>query len=103
MTREEAINVLVESKRQNEVTRDNPNTFFKTKDIEVGQKAAQRRIDALDIAISALRAQQEAEKNEPLRCTGCFYLEENCAPCTHCIRAAGYADYYRRKPEEGTI
>ena len=37
--------------------------------------------------------------NEPLRCTGCYYLDEQCAPCDHCIRAAGYADYYRRPPE----
>lgn len=28
MTREEAISVLEESKRQNEIMRDNPNTFF---------------------------------------------------------------------------
>ena len=38
-------------------------------------------------------------QNEPLRCTGCYYLNEQCVPCAHCIRAAGYADYYRRPPE----
>ena len=37
--------------------------------------------------------------NEPLRCTGCMYLDADVAPCVHCIRAAGYADYYRRPPE----
>lgn len=29
-----------------------------------------------------------------LRCTGCDYLDRNNAPCAHCVRAAGYADYY---------
>lgn len=57
--------------------------------------------DACRVVCAALRAQQQAEKKEPLCCTECFYLEEDCAPCAHCIRAAGYADYYRRKPEEG--
>ena len=34
-------------------------------------------------------------KNEPLTCTGCCYLDEQCAPCASCIRAQKYADYYR--------
>lgn len=38
-------------------------------------------------------------QNEPLTCAGCDYLDEECSPCAHCIRAAGYADYYRRPPE----
>lgn len=37
--------------------------------------------------------------NEPLTCAGCYYLDGQCAPCAHCRRAAGYADYYRRPPE----
>ena len=37
--------------------------------------------------------------NEPLTCAGCYYLDGQCAPCAHCRRAAGYADYYRRLPE----
>lgn len=37
--------------------------------------------------------------NEPLPCAGCYYLDEQCAPCAYCIRFAGYADYYRRPPE----
>ena len=37
--------------------------------------------------------------NEPLRCTGCMYLDEDFVPCVHCVRAAGYSDYYRRPPE----
>lgn len=59
MTREEAIKVLEESKRQNEVMRDNPNTFYKTSDIVNGMKNAQKRIDAIQMAISALREQEE--------------------------------------------
>lgn len=38
-------------------------------------------------------------QNEPLRCTGCMYLDEDFVPCVHCVRAAGYADYYCRPPE----
>ena len=38
-------------------------------------------------------------QNEPLTCAGCYYLDGQCAPCAHCRRAAGYADYYRRPPE----
>lgn len=37
--------------------------------------------------------------NEPLTCTGCQYLDEQCAPCASCIRAQKYADYYHRPPE----
>ena len=58
MTNEEAISVLEESKRQNEIMRDNPNTFFKVSDIVTGEKNAQKRIDALNMAISALRQQE---------------------------------------------
>lgn len=36
---------------------------------------------------------------EPLTCTGCQYLDEQCAPCASCIRARRYKDYYRRQPE----
>ena len=70
MTREEAISVLQESKRQNEIMRDNPNTFFKVSDIVTGAKNAQKRIDALNMAISALRQQEHfrevTKKVEPL-------------------------------------
>lgn len=45
----------------------------------------------------------EAETlNKPLQltgCHGCYYLDEQCAPCAYCIRSAGYADYFRRPPE----
>ena len=70
MTIEEAISVLEESKRQNEIMRDNPNTFFKVSDIVTGEKNAQKRIDALNMAISALRQQDHfrdlTKKVEPL-------------------------------------
>ena len=67
MTREEAISVLEESKRQNEIMRDNPNTFFKVSDIVTGEKNAQKRIDALNMAISALLQQETVtNRNDPL-------------------------------------
>ena len=37
--------------------------------------------------------------NEPLTCAGCYYLDEQCAPCAYCRRSTGYADYYRCPPE----
>ena len=70
MTNEEAISVLEESKRQNEIMRDNPNTFFKVSDIVTGEKNAQKRIDALNMAIYALRQQEHfrdlTKKMEPM-------------------------------------
>lgn len=35
---------------------------------------------------------------EVLSCAGCDYLDREEVPCAHCIRAAGYADYY--KPQQ---
>ena len=55
MTREEAIAVLEESKRQNKIMRDNPTTFWASYQIADGIKNTKRRIDALDAALSALR------------------------------------------------
>lgn len=55
MTREEAINILSESKRQNEVMRDSPSTFWASHQMADGVKNAERRIAALDLALSALR------------------------------------------------
>ena len=64
MTREEAIAVLAESKRQNEVMRDNPSTFFVSHQMADGVKNAERRIAALDMALSALRpvSREQVEK-----------------------------------------
>ena len=61
MTREEAIALLAESKRQNEVMRDNPSTFWESHKMADGVKNAERRIAALDMAIDALDP-----PNEPL-------------------------------------
>ena len=55
MTREEAIDILAESKRQNEVMRDNPSTFWASHQMADGVKNAERRIATLDLALSALR------------------------------------------------
>ena len=64
MTREEAIAVLEESKRQNEIMRDNPTTFWAPYQIADGIKNTERRIDALDAALSALRpvSREQVEK-----------------------------------------
>ena len=55
VTREEAIDILAESKRQNEVMRDNPSTFLVSHQMADGVKNAERRIAALNLALSALR------------------------------------------------
>ena len=55
MTREEAIVVLEESKRQNEVMRDNPSTFWASHQMADGVKNSEKRIAALDLALTALR------------------------------------------------
>ena len=75
MTREETIAVLAESKRQNEVMRDNPSTFWASHQMADGVKNAERRIAALDIALSALRpvSREEVEKSW----AGCEYCEKH--------------------------
>ena len=55
MTREETISILEESKRQNEIMRDNPSTFWASHQMAEGVKNSKRRIEALDHALSALR------------------------------------------------
>ena len=64
MTREETISILEESKRQNEIMRDNPSTFWESHQMADGVKNAERRIAALDIALSALRpvSREQVEK-----------------------------------------
>ena len=64
MTREEAIAVLVESKRQNEVMRDNPSTFWASHQMADGVKNTERRIAALDMALASLRpvSREQVEK-----------------------------------------
>ena len=64
MTLEEAIDILAESKRQNEVMRDNPSTFWESHQVADGVKNAERRIAALDFALAALRpvSREQVEK-----------------------------------------
>ena len=64
MTLEEAIDILAESKRQNEVMRDNPSTFWASHQMADGVKNAERRIAALDMALTALRpvSREQVEK-----------------------------------------
>ena len=64
MTREEAINILSESKRQNEVMRDNPSTFWASHQMADGVKNSEKRIVALDLALAALRGptREQVEK-----------------------------------------
>ena len=74
MTREEAIAVLAESKRQNEVMRDNPSTFWASHQMADGVKNAERRIAALDIALSALRP---VSREQVILCKDCRYWQGN--------------------------
>ena len=64
MTREEAIATLEESKRQNKIMIDNPTTFWASYQMADGVKNAERRIAALDLALSALRpvSREQVEK-----------------------------------------
>ena len=64
MTREETISILEESKRQNEIMRDNPSTFWASHQMAEGVKNAQRRIAALDFSLAALRpvSREQVEK-----------------------------------------
>ena len=73
MTRKEAIDILAESKRQNEVMRDNPSTFWASHQMADGVKNAERRIAALDMALSALSpvSRERVEKAFP----GCDYCK----------------------------
>ena len=64
MTREETISILEESKRQNEIMRDNPSTFWASHQMAEGIKNAKRRIEAFEIALTALRpvSREQVEK-----------------------------------------
>ena len=64
MTREETISILEESKRQNEIMRDNPSTFWTQYQMADGIKNAETRIEALDLALAALRGptREQVEK-----------------------------------------
>ena len=98
MTLEEAIDILAESKRQNEVMRDNPSTFWASHQMADGVKNAERRIAALNLALSALRpvSREQVEKvwrGEWLHDPETGY--EHCDKCSHTI---SLDDYLNRKP-----
>ena len=72
MTREEAIAVLEESKRQNEIMRDNPTTFWASHQMADGVKNAKRRIAALELALTALRPVSREQVDKVWRgCSWC--------------------------------
>lgn len=95
MTREEAIAVLEESKRQNEIMRDNPTTFWASYQIADGIKNTKRRIDALDAALAALRHQIWEEqvwhdaKTDPPKTPGLYYGKKD---DTNSMYACQYRD-----------
>lgn len=84
MTLEEAIDILAESKRQNEVMRDNPSTFWASHQMADGVKNAERRIAALDMALAALRpvSRERVEKAFP-ECRYCNEEWGTCNPITN--------------------
>lgn len=92
MTREEAIDILAESKRQNEVMRDNPSTFLVSHQMADGVKNAERRIAALNLALSALRpvSREQVERVWP-----------GCEACKDAGLAIGEVQFYG--PFEGPI
>ena len=103
MTLEEAIAVLEESKRQNEIMRDNPSTFWASYQMADGVKNAERRIAALDLAITALRpvSREQVEKvwrahwNESTHLGGFVY-------CSRCGYNALEANNYTFCPKCGS-
>lgn len=95
MTREEAIDILAESKRQNEVMRDNPSTFLVSHQMADGVKNAERRIAALNLALSALRpvSRERVEKAEWIWSTGDVYICSSCGEKTHVDECMGTPIY----------
>ena len=87
MTLEEAIAVLEESKRQNEIMRDNPTTFWASYQMADGIKNTKRRIDALGASLSALRpvSREQVEKvwRGEWKPTESPYMNE-CEDCSVC-------------------
>ena len=89
MMREEAIAVLAESKRQNEVMRDNPSTFWESHQMADGVKNAERRIAAIDMALSALRpvSREQVEKvwrGEWVGVPSMGVYDTVCSKCGYC-------------------
>lgn len=103
MTREETISILEESKRQNEIMRDNPSTFWASHQMADGVKNAERRIAAFNMALSALRpvSREQVEKvwrahwNESTHLGGFVY-------CSRCGYNALEANNYTFCPKCGS-
>ena len=95
MTREETISILEESKRQNEIMRDNPSTFWASHQMAEGVKNAKRRIEAFEIALSALRHQIWEDqlwhnaKTDPPKTPGLYYGKKD---DTNSMYACQYRD-----------
>ena len=95
MTREETISILEESKRQNEIMRDNPSTFWVSHQMADGVKNAERRIAALDMALTALRHQIWEDqlwhdaKTDPPKTPGLYYGKKD---DTNSMYACQYRD-----------
>ena len=89
MTREETISILEESKRQNEIMRDNPITFWASHQMAEGIKNAKRRIEAFEIALSALRpvSREQVEKvwrGEWVGVPNMGVYDTACSKCGYC-------------------
>ena len=95
MTREEAIAVLAESKRQNEVMRDNPSTFWASHQMADGVKNAESRIAALELALAALRpvSREQVEKVFP----GCVLCKWGGLDC---VGVDGDGIYLSKPPKD---
>lgn len=103
MTLEDAIAVLAESKRQNEVMRDNPSTFWASHQMADGVKNAERRIAALDIALSALLpvSREQVEKmwrGEWMALNECSNEGVYCKRCKKKVYRIEYANEKMRSP-----
>ena len=114
MTNEEAIATLEESKRQNKIMIDNPTTFWTSHQMADGVKNAERRIAALDMALTALRpvSREQVEKVwrgewETVADEGfvdtmgrqVFHL--HCPVCDFFWRETGHKKYFRFCPHCG--
>lgn len=100
MTREEAIAVLEESKRQNEVMRDNPSTFWASYQMADGVKNSEKRVAALDLALTALRGptrEMVERMRGEWRPTETPFMNE-CEDCSKCGYRTAYGHGFQFCP-----
>ena len=100
MTREETISILEESKRQNEIMRDNPSTFWASHQMAEGVKNAKRRIEAFEIALSALRPVSR-EQVEQIKGVWIFNDDWWEFRCSECHKGIGNIEKYKFCPHCG--